>query len=130
MDSDIEVELYEEIVELNCRTPFNSRTCSPVDAADISTVQSTFYGPIRNTGRIRDTEFPSTELSTSAPRSDLRYELATGIDERTAVDAVQDGWFATGPGAEPLVGDQGNEDPLKVKAFRLFSYKMGQKFSI
>jgi len=37
-------------------------------------------------------------------------------------------WSAgSGTGAESLVGVRG-KDPLKLKAFRLFSYKKGQKF--
>ena len=95
-NSDIEVEPYEEIIgNLDCRTLLNSRSSSPAVAATDPTDQSAFYGPIRIDGRVGNVDFLSTELSTPAPRSDPRQELAVGRDERTAVVADQDGWCAT-----------------------------------
>ena len=84
--SDVEVEPYEEMIShLDCRTPFNSRSTSPVNVAATSTAQSAFYGPIEIVGKVGNEGFPSTELFAPVPRSALRHELAAGRDERTAV---------------------------------------------
>ena len=75
--TEVEVELYEEIVDLNFSTPMSSRALSPFCyQEDMSTV-TTFQGPILSSSE-REEVSVSTGLVASVPWPALRsqYSLA------------------------------------------------------
>ena len=93
-NSDIEMELYEEIVgDVNCPTPNNSRATSPKTLAYSSSRRLAFEGPIVEYRRSENADIYSSERSELAPQPALRYQLA-GQDSRAAVVTDRDG-FAT-----------------------------------
>jgi len=76
-DSDTELELYEEVVgSLDYPTPYNGRSSSPLTSAYGPSLQAQSYGPIIESRRVANGDFPSSVCPELAPQPAMRQELA------------------------------------------------------
>ena len=94
--SEVELELYEEIIDMNYSTPLASRTSSPLPRDENESYMTHFNGPIVNSSEAKQLALPlNSSLPSRGPYPRYSCSLAGSYQEPRLLKHLDENMHAT-----------------------------------